>query len=66
MLKVVSSVREPRYVARKEKQSPKVAGFPWNKPVVCLNWSNRTSATAALSQEDLPTSQRWEQGYVET
>ena len=28
MLKVVSSIREPRYVTRKEKQSPDVAGFP--------------------------------------
>jgi len=27
-LKVVSSIREPRYVTRKETQSPEVAGFP--------------------------------------
>ena len=36
---VVNSNRECRYVTRKEKQSPKVAGFPWNKQEVCFNWS---------------------------
>jgi len=43
-LEVVSSIREPRYVTRKEKQSPEVAGFPWNKLVVCFNWSTHASA----------------------
>ena len=30
-LKVVSSIREPRYVTRKERQLPEVASFPWNQ-----------------------------------
>ena len=41
---VVGSIREPRYVTRQEKQSPEVAGFPWNKLVVCFNWSTHASA----------------------
>jgi len=29
---------------QRKKNWPEVAGFPWNKLVVCFNWSTRASA----------------------
>jgi len=50
-LQVVSSIRQPRYVTTKKKKSPEVVGFPWNKPVVCFNWSTRANAWRCPSRE---------------
>jgi len=68
VLKVVSSIREPRCTTRKEKQFAEVAGFPWNKPVVCFNWSTRTSTQSCPRKEAPNQSEngsRREQGCVE-
>ena len=38
----LNRVTELRYVARKDKQLPKVTDYPRNKAVVCFNWSMHT------------------------